>query len=105
MYVCKGGITTGETCGQIALVGETVPHPEYNTLYDQVKATYSSDEGDSGAPVYYDPLDTWIRNWCLETYGVACKDIYGVHWGLIDGYSIYSPISGIENDLGELRTS
>jgi len=105
MYVCKGGITTGETCGQIALVGEDVPHPEYNTLYDQVKATYSSDQGDSGAPVYYDPLDTWIRNWCFETYGVACKDIYGIHWGLMDGYSVYSPISGIENDLGELRTS
>lgn len=81
MNVCKGSIKTGETCGVIAEVGVTVnSHPEYGTLYDQVKATFTADKGDSGAPVYYDPLDVWIRNWCYNTYGRPCKDVYGVLW-------------------------
>ncbi len=109
MYVCKGGIATGETCGWIEYVNMDCQSDEYGTLYDQVLASYTENKGDSGAPVYYDPLDTWIRNWCVENYGVVCKDLYGVHIGsALYGstvYSVYSPISGIERDLGDLRTS
>ncbi|WP_202320801.1 S1 family peptidase [Archaeoglobus neptunius] len=110
MYVCKGGITTGETCGWIEEVGYDIigTYPEYGTIYDQVLATYVSKEGDSGGPVYYDPLDTWIRNWCIDRYGVKCVDIYGIQVALASygsrTYSVYSPISGIERDLGNLRT-
>jgi len=80
MYVCKGGITTGETCGLIEKVNFIIEAdwPEYGTLYDQVLATYTRGGGDSGGPVYYDPLDTWIRNWCVERYGIKCVDIYGI---------------------------
>lgn len=64
MYVCKGGITTRETCGWIADTDYDISRgwPEYGTLYDQVLATYRRANGDSGGPAYYDPLDTWIRN-------------------------------------------
>ncbi|MBO8181061.1 MAG: hypothetical protein H0Z19_11440 [Archaeoglobus sp.] len=111
MHICKGGITTGETCGLIEKVNFIIEAdwPEYGTLYDQVLATYTRGGGDSGGPVYYDPLDTWIRNWCVERYGIKCVDIYGIHVGAIINnsrtYSVYSPISGIERDLGNLQTS
>ncbi len=110
MYVCKGGITTGETCGRIERVNFKIVGgwPEYGTLYDQVLATYTRGSGDSGGPVYYDPLDTWVRNWCIDRYGIKCVDIYGIHIGAIEDssnqYAVYSPISGIERDLGNLRT-
>lgn len=110
MYVCNGGDTTGETCGWIEEVGYDIigTYPEYGTVYDQVLATYVSKEGDSGGPVYHDPLDTWIRNWCVDRYGVKCVDIYGIQVALVSygsrTYSVYSPISGIERDLGNLRT-
>ena len=46
MYVCKGGITTGETCGWVKKVGYSIDNwPEYGTLYDQVLATYNRGEG------------------------------------------------------------
>lgn len=111
MYVCKGGITTGETCGRIERVNFNITGqwPEYGTLYAQILATYARGSGDSGGPVYYDPLDTWIRTWCVNRYGVKCVDIYGIHVGAVFNnsrmYAVYSPISGIERDLGNLRTS
>lgn len=106
MYVCQGGFETGEACGEIAEVNVDVTHPEYGTLYDQVLATYNRAGGDSGAPIYYEPLDSWIRDYCVDTYGVTCQDIYGIHFGYNGtvNRAIYSPISGIETDLGELDT-
>ncbi len=101
-------MATGETCW-IEYINMDCQSDEYGTLYDQVLASYTENKGDSGAPVYHDLLDTWIRNWCVKNYGVVCKDLYGVHIGsALYGstvYSVYSPISGIERDLGDLRTS
>jgi len=105
MNVCMGGGKSGEKCGVILQVNKDIPYdPKYgygNMLYSQVVANYRFQDGDSGGPVYYDP-NHYIRNLCIATYGVTCKDIYGIHWGGAYPYSYYSPIGGIENDLGYL---
>ncbi len=79
LYVCKGGIATGETCGWIECVNMDCQSDEYGTLYDQVLAPYTENKGDSGVQVYHDPLDTWIRNWRVKNYGVVCKDRMYTH--------------------------
>ncbi|MCK4575013.1 hypothetical protein KAU34_01255 [candidate division WOR-3 bacterium] len=84
MRVHKSGRSTGLTSGWVVGIGETVTQSGY-TYFDQVKANYTAAGGDSGAPVY-----------CLD--GV-CK-IVGIHWGHTDLYSYFSPVSGVENDLG-----
>lgn len=102
MRVCKGGISTGETCGTISAVGKTVPSP-IGTFVNQVEMDgISCTYGDSGAPVYYDPLDSWVVSWCYNTYGQNCKDIYGVFWSCANPRGYYSPIDNIEEDLGYL---
>lgn len=68
-YVCKNGITTGNTCG-------TVEDIDYSWFghYDFVAADYGSDNGDSGAPVYKGGL------------------IVGIHKGTYFGYKVYTPV-------------
>jgi hypothetical protein len=106
MRVCKGGITTGETCGVIVDADyDNLPVPIYGWLDNQIEATFRSSQGDSGAAVYYSPLDSWVVNWCISTYGVTCKDIYGVVNSYLSAYpyySYYSPIGNVEADLGYL---
>jgi len=84
MRVYKSGRSTGLTSGYVVGIGETVTASGY-TYFDQVKANYTSADGDSGAPVY-----------CLD--GV-CK-IVGIHAGIAGGFAYFSPVSGVENDLG-----
>jgi hypothetical protein len=78
-----GGSKEPET-GYVVGIGETVTQSGY-TYFDQVKANYTDAGGDSGAPVY-----------CLD--GV-CK-IVGIHMGRSSSYTYFSPVSGVENDLG-----
>ena len=84
MRVHKSGKSTGLTSGYVVGVGETITASGY-TYFDQVKANYTAAGGDSGAPVY-----------CLD--GV-CK-IVGIHKGHSSSHTYFSPISGVENDLG-----
>lgn len=55
--VCKEGAVTYETCGEITRVGITQVRRQEGVgtlIGNQVRATYCSESGDSGAPVYMD---------------------------------------------------
>lgn len=85
--ISKSGITTGETDGIITGVGLTVDQNGWD-YYNQVNATYYSEPGDSGSPVYR------ISNNQLT--------IIGIHSGKLtnSGNSCFSPLSGVVSDLG-----
>ncbi len=97
--VYKVGRTTGKTSGSIInkCVTSVMHYTEEEQLkygypptayfYCQMEATFYAEGGDSGAPVYHN-----YRN------GAAV--IYGIYWGGTDTVSAYSPIDGIEEDLG-----
>ncbi|MFO7966534.1 MAG: S1 family peptidase [Archaeoglobaceae archaeon] len=88
MEVCFGGQKSGEKCGYITQVNIDV-----SGYKDQIVANFTCQNGDSGAPVY-------DNSWVTDKY------IYGVLWGTGgEGISYYSPIYGIENDIGSLKTS
>lgn len=87
--VYKSGVTTGETGGQVTQIG-TIRYDSGvgRTLYDQCVAQITSAPGDSGSPVYYR----------LATPNSA--KIVGILWGSTGTTSVFSPVSGIHNDLG-----
>ena len=86
-HICKSGITTGETCGEILEVCTTETIEGHGTLYCQMRANYVALPGDSGSPVFRK----------LSTPNAV--SLYGTHVGG-ESYEIYSPISNIFNDLG-----
>lgn len=81
----RGGIT--ETCVSIEVLNTDI------TLLCQSRAGYTSDDGDSGAPVFR------VTN-SPSTNDVA---LVGIHWG---GNGAFSPIGGIQRsaELGALQT-
>lgn len=83
--VNKSGRTTGVTSGTITGIGVTVNQDGWK-YYNQVKAAYSSAEGDSGSPVYR----------------ISSGDLYiiGIHHGSLNGTAYFSPLSGVVSDLG-----
>ena len=84
--VVKTGAKTGTTEGSVLSKG-AIYNPEYGWLYNQVTALYTSDQGDSGSPVY------------MEDSGdiIGC----GIHWGHnLLGHSFFSALDMIEIDLG-----
>ena len=84
--IYKSGKTTGVTSGTIEGIGVTVNQNGWS-YYNQVKASYSSAGGDSGAPVYRISFDNLY--------------IIGIHHGVDDdGYAYFSPLSGVVSDLG-----
>ncbi len=89
--VYKSGITTGETGGYVTAIGSTrYDSGVGRTLDNQCIAHLNCDYGDSGSPVYYR----------LATPNSA--KIVGIFWGKdsTGTYGIFSPVSGIHNDLG-----
>lgn len=86
VYICKGGVTTGETCGVITAKCIDTNSDSYGTLLCQYYADYSSEGGDSGSPVYM-----------KTTNGVY---LYGVHWGSTGEYGVYSTVDEVFSDLG-----
>lgn len=81
------GITSGTVNGLVIRESDT-----YNSYYginipNQWLANYQSTSGDSGAPVYYKDGSHRIH-------------VAGAHWGSGGGYSVFSPVSSIMNDLG-----
>lgn len=84
--VYMSGITSGKQTGIVRGIDYNVNSQTFGTLYDQCYADYTSAGGDSGAPVYGATMD-----------GV---EIFGINWGYCPNYSYFSPISGINIDLG-----
>ena len=80
------GKTTGLSSGDVVAYLYSISSSTHGTLYGQLRADYDSDSGDSGAPVYK-----------TVTGGV---EIVGIHWGSTASYTYFSPVSGIEDDLG-----
>jgi hypothetical protein len=78
--VYKSGISTGLTSGTVNNI-----YLDMSTLQDQFTATYWSEPGDSGSPVFTVSGDT-VR-------------LVGVHKGRWGDYAAFSPISGVIQDL------
>ncbi|RZN42792.1 MAG: hypothetical protein EF813_01135 [Methanosarcinales archaeon] len=88
--VFKTGITTGLTMGTVE--GKTdVGSQTHGTLEDQYYADYTSAGGDSGSPVYI-----YTNHYPDDPE----REIVGIHWGLTSDYAYFSPVSGVETDLG-----
>lgn len=83
--VYMSGKTTGASTGYVEEVVNT-QYPDGTIYIDQVKATYNSAGGDSGAPVYY--------------LSGADRYIVGINAAIGGGYSYFSPISAVESELG-----
>ena len=90
--VFKSGIATSLTMGTVE--GKTdVGHPDFGTLEDQYYADYTCAGGDSGSPVYI---------YTCHLPDPAEREIVGIHWGHTSDYAYFSPVSGVETDLGVL---
>jgi streptogrisin B len=88
-YVKISGLSSGLSgSGRVTDLNHITAYLGYPKLYDQCKALYSSQGGDSGSPV-------------LDETSTSTVSIYGIHSGhATDGsYSLFSPISGISDDL------
>ena len=92
--VNKVGRTTGRTKGSISETCVSIPVADTDiTLLCQSRASYLSNSGDSGSPVFR------VTN-SPSTNDVALVEI---HWG---GSGSFSPIGGIQrsSELGALQT-
>lgn len=76
--------------GTVEGMKDQIGSQTHGTLYDQYYASYTSAGGDSGSPVY------------IYTYHPdgAEREIVGIHWGSTLEYAWFSPVSGVETDLG-----
>jgi hypothetical protein len=85
--IYMSGISS-QSSGTVIATGVMIYHADLGRyLYNQHRASYSSANGDSGAPVY----------WINSNNQVA---IGGIHWGHNSAGSYYSPISQVQYDLG-----
>jgi len=92
MPVEMTGQETGYTNGYITDLEQDVNSAFYTTLYDQTFADYSSQGGDSGAPVYnkYYEGGGWNAN------------ALGIHVGTTGGGDkVFSPVNNIEDDFNK----
>lgn len=110
IYLDRLGVTSGWTYHNVStacytqyLEPEADGNPYYHAkLWCQYKTGGGTSGGDSGGPywayVYCTPSDP------TRPDGTDCIRLAGVHWGRDDntGRSLFSPISGIETDLGTL---
>jgi hypothetical protein len=90
----KSGEVSGEvtgTCeGVLADTGDVPGAPEETSFSCQTTYAAPSQGGDSGGPVF------------KRVGGGSDAELLGVHWGSLDGESVYSPISNIETHVGSL---
>jgi hypothetical protein len=86
-YIYLSGISS-QSSGQVTNSDAMVYHSDLSRwLYDQHIASYTSLNGDSGAPVYWKNINHDIV-------------LGGIHWGHNSQGSIYSPISSVRYDMG-----
>lgn len=93
--VDKVGRTTGWTTGRVERSCVEMSVTSNQVLRCQHFTSYGSGPGDSGSPVF----TTEYRFVYINPFRVSLR---GVHWGsTTDGvYAIFSPVTGIESDLG-----
>jgi hypothetical protein len=84
------GLTSGYRYGYIKQKFPSISSQTYGTLYNQLKANFTSASGDSGAPVYQQYYEG----------GMHDSLAFGIFWGTTSGASYYSPPDGIERDFG-----
>jgi len=89
LTVQKSGITTGHTIGTCLYQGLVFDNTTKKYLNDQYFTSYSADHGDSGAPVYHVELD-------------HDRVIVGIHAGRFNDVPYFSPVSGVQRELGVL---
>lgn len=91
-YSHKIGATTGWTRGLVdhTCTDTKQPSRSYSRLRCQYSTRAGVDGGDSGSPVFFDNLDGTVM-------------IQGILFGRSDGRFWWSPIHGIERDLGALN--
>lgn len=83
----KTGRTTGTSVGNVTR--QCVDYGQLGTdvqFLCQYTADYHAEPGDSGSPVFQG------------------GKLYGMHWGVFTGTAIFSPMTGIKRDLGEINT-
>ena len=85
------GITSGLVYGNVTAIDMGVPSSTHTWLYDQVFATYQSDSGDSGAPIFYKDREILPSLWII--------DVNGIHVGRYSGNTVFSPQSGVNTDI------
>ncbi len=85
--VYMSGISS-QSSGAVTETDAVIYHADLGRwMYDQHRASYTSLNGDSGAPVY------WKNSLNQVVIG-------GIHWGHTSTDSYYSPVSNIQYDLG-----
>lgn len=99
-YVCKMGITTYTTCGYITETHSSIGIDRDNDGYTDywlfdvgTTCCMDSDEGDSGAPVFY------------KSYYTNDISIVGILNGKYYDGIYYSEINGIFSELGDMEVS
>ena len=86
-YVRMSGVTTGLTSSaRITDVNYIMSIYGYPNLYEQCLASYPRADGDSGAPVF-------------RLSGTSTVQMVGMHSGYVGSSSVFSPVSGIYDDL------
>ena len=90
-HVYMSGITSGLVYGNVTAIDMGVPSSTHTWLYDQVFATYQSDSGDSGAPIFYKDREILPSLWII--------DVNGIHVGRYSGNTVFSPQSGVNTDI------
>lgn len=93
--VIKTGHASATTSGTINFKGD-LDHPSYGWIDDQVRSTARAINGDSGSPVYTMYWDSTDNCYYAHAYGILHTSTAGTGTP-----SWYSPIDGIETDLGE----
>jgi len=86
------GVTSGIKTCEIQEIEIAVRDQQNNYLYDQVAVDTTTQGGDSGAPIY----EIW---WEPSIQEYTCFAA-GIIWGSVPGESYFSPIDGIESELG-----
>ena len=89
LSIQKSGVVTGTTSGASLYQGLVFDGDTKKYLYNQYFASYSAANGDSGAPVYHVELD-------------HDRIIVGIHVGHFNGVPFFSPVSGVQSELGVL---
>lgn len=96
-FVRMQGYVSGLQTGQIVAKGVTASD-SFGTLTNQVKVTYNSQAGDSGAPVFSGTGETSVTLYGIHV-GKFCT-VTTVPCPAINTITVYSPWEGIQSDLG-----